>query len=128
MDAIASHLSPIASRVAVPRSVPGLVTRRVMAMTFMEGTPLMQLQDKVAHLPKWKRERVGLGGSGGFGVWRVEGLGVCGGACRVQAGPRRATCAHPLSEPTLLPLPNPHPPLPRPPASSSATSPRPTAA
>lgn len=58
MDSIAAHLAPISSRVAVPRSVPGLVTRRVMAMTFMEGTPLMQLQDKVAHLPKWQRDKV----------------------------------------------------------------------
>ncbi|KAI8476233.1 MAG: ABC1/COQ8 ser/thr kinase [Monoraphidium minutum] len=57
MDSIATHLSPIASRVAVPRSVPGLVTTRVMAMTFMEGTPLMQLQSKVAHLPKWQRDK-----------------------------------------------------------------------
>ncbi|KIZ06293.1 hypothetical protein MNEG_1674 [Monoraphidium neglectum] len=57
MDAIATHLAPITSRVAVPRSVPGLVTQRVMAMTFMEGTPLMQLQDKVAHLPKWQRDK-----------------------------------------------------------------------
>jgi hypothetical protein len=29
MDAIATHLAPISSRVAVPRSVPGLVTKQV---------------------------------------------------------------------------------------------------
>jgi predicted unusual protein kinase regulating ubiquinone biosynthesis (AarF/ABC1/UbiB family) len=57
MDAIASHLAPIRARVAVPRSIPGLVTRRVMAMTFMEGTPLTALADRVAHLPQWQRER-----------------------------------------------------------------------
>ena len=59
MDSIAEHLGPISPRVAVPRSVPGLVTPRVMAMTYIQGTPLMQLKDKVAHLPKWKREKVG---------------------------------------------------------------------
>lgn len=57
MDSIAAHLAPISARVAVPRSVPGLVTKRVMAMTFMEGTPLLQLADRVAHLPQWKRDK-----------------------------------------------------------------------
>lgn len=74
MDSIASHLSPIQSRVAVPISVPGLVTRRVMAMTYMEGLPLMQLQDKVKHLPKWKRDKVtrGIGLKGA-----CQGAGDC---------------------------------------------------
>lgn len=75
MDSIATHLAPISSRVAVPRSVPGLVTRRVMGMTYMEGAPLMSLAERVAHLPKWQREkvggrahlRVGRGGGGGGG-------------------------------------------------------------
>jgi len=31
-----------------------------MVMSFMEGTPLMQLRQKVAHLPKWKRDKVRL--------------------------------------------------------------------
>uniref|UniRef100_A0A383WA42 LysM domain-containing protein n=1 Tax=Tetradesmus obliquus TaxID=3088 RepID=A0A383WA42_TETOB len=38
-------------------SVPGLVSRRLMVMSFMEGLPLLQLKDKVAHLPQWKREK-----------------------------------------------------------------------
>jgi hypothetical protein len=29
-----------------------------MVMSFMEGTPLMQLRDKIADLPKWKRDKV----------------------------------------------------------------------
>lgn len=40
-------------------SVPGLVSQRLMVMSFMEGTPLMQLRDKIADLPKWKRDKVG---------------------------------------------------------------------
>lgn len=59
MDTIAQHLRQLSSHVAVPRSVPGLVSKRLMVMTFMEGLPLMQLKDKVAHLPQWKREKVG---------------------------------------------------------------------
>lgn len=42
-------------------SVPGLVSQRLMVMTFIDGTPLMQLRDKVAHLPKWKRDKVRAG-------------------------------------------------------------------
>jgi predicted unusual protein kinase regulating ubiquinone biosynthesis (AarF/ABC1/UbiB family) len=45
------------ARVRVPRSIPGLVTRRVLAMEFIEGVPLLQLADRVQHLPKWQRER-----------------------------------------------------------------------
>jgi predicted unusual protein kinase regulating ubiquinone biosynthesis (AarF/ABC1/UbiB family) len=59
MDTIAQHLSVLSSAISVPRSVPGLVSQRLMVMTFMEGLPLLQLRDKVAHLPKWKREKVG---------------------------------------------------------------------
>ncbi len=32
-------------------------------MTYMEGTPLMQLADKVAHLPQWQRDKVRVGNS-----------------------------------------------------------------
>lgn len=59
MDTIAQHLRELSAHVSVPRSVPGLVSRRLMVMSFMEGLPLMQLKDKVAHLPQWKREKVG---------------------------------------------------------------------
>eukprot|EP00775_Hariotina_reticulata_P010212 gene10212-10373_t len=47
----------MSSAISVPRSVPGLVSQRLMVMTFMEGLPLLRLRDKVAHLPKWKREK-----------------------------------------------------------------------
>jgi predicted unusual protein kinase regulating ubiquinone biosynthesis (AarF/ABC1/UbiB family)/LysM repeat protein len=51
-------LSPSApARVRVPRSIPGLVTRRVLAMEFIEGVPLLQLADRVQHLPQWQRDR-----------------------------------------------------------------------
>lgn len=59
MDTIHRHLQPMAGRVTVPRSIPGLVTPRLLVMTFMEGVPLLQLGDKVSHLPKWQREKVG---------------------------------------------------------------------
>jgi hypothetical protein len=58
MDTIAQHLQQLSRSVRVPRSVPGLVSRRVMVMSFMDGLPLLQLKDKVAHLPQWKREKV----------------------------------------------------------------------
>ncbi|WIA37974.1 hypothetical protein OEZ86_001350 [Tetradesmus obliquus] len=57
MDTIAQHLSQLSHSVRVPRSVPGLVSRRLMVMSFMEGLPLLQLKDKVAHLPQWKRDK-----------------------------------------------------------------------
>jgi predicted unusual protein kinase regulating ubiquinone biosynthesis (AarF/ABC1/UbiB family) len=62
MDTIAEHLSGWKGRVAVPQSVPGLVTQRCMVMTYMDGLPLMQLKDEVAHLPKWQRDKVGIAG------------------------------------------------------------------
>eukprot|EP00879_Flechtneria_rotunda_P019841 GHRR01020855.1.p1 GENE.GHRR01020855.1~~GHRR01020855.1.p1 ORF type:complete len:296 (+),score=106.59 GHRR01020855.1:572-1459(+) len=57
MDTIAQHLQQLSSHVAVPRSVPGLISQRLMVMTYMEGLPLMQLRDKVAHLSEWKRRK-----------------------------------------------------------------------
>ncbi|CAM6128703.1 unnamed protein product [Calypogeia fissa] len=35
------------SPVIIPRSVPGLVTRRVMCMDFIEGTPIMQMEGEL---------------------------------------------------------------------------------
>eukprot|EP00878_Enallax_costatus_P021138 GHUV01022371.1.p1 GENE.GHUV01022371.1~~GHUV01022371.1.p1 ORF type:complete len:637 (+),score=223.29 GHUV01022371.1:216-1913(+) len=57
MDTIAEHLRELSAHVTVPRSVPGLVSRRLMVMSFIDGLPLLQLRDKVAHLPQWKREK-----------------------------------------------------------------------
>lgn len=36
MDTIAEHLAPLHRRLAIPRSVGGLVTQRLMVMTFVE--------------------------------------------------------------------------------------------
>jgi predicted unusual protein kinase regulating ubiquinone biosynthesis (AarF/ABC1/UbiB family) len=43
MDTIAGHLRKVAAHVTVPRSVPGLVTDRVLVMEFVDGVPLMQV-------------------------------------------------------------------------------------
>ena len=43
MDTVAEDLRPIARRVRVPRSVPGLVTERLLTMHFLPGLPLTQL-------------------------------------------------------------------------------------
>lgn len=43
MDTIAAHLRKVCRKVAVPRSVPGLVTPRLLVMEFMQGQPLLQV-------------------------------------------------------------------------------------
>jgi hypothetical protein len=65
MDTIAQHLSGWRGRVAVPQSVPGLVTQRLMVMSYMDGLPLMQLREKIEHLPQWKKDKVRGGARGG---------------------------------------------------------------
>lgn len=67
MDTIAQHLSGWRGRVLVPQSVPGLVSQRLMVMSYMEGTPLMQLREKIEHLPQWQKDKVG-----GVGWWRGD--------------------------------------------------------
>ncbi|CAM6105645.1 unnamed protein product [Calypogeia fissa] len=50
MDRIAIALNTAnkgKSPVIVPRSIPGLVTRRVLCMEFIEGTPIMQLEGEL---------------------------------------------------------------------------------
>eukprot|EP00798_Chlamydomonas_sp_ICE-L_P027625 gene27625-7262_t len=42
MDTIARNLSDISKRVTVPRSVPGLVTQRLLVMSLIDGTPLTE--------------------------------------------------------------------------------------
>eukprot|EP00798_Chlamydomonas_sp_ICE-L_P027624 gene27624-7261_t len=42
MDSIASHLSGVAKRISVPRSVPGLVTPRLLVMSLLDGVPLTE--------------------------------------------------------------------------------------
>lgn len=54
MDTIGEHLRPLRSRITVPRSLPGLVTRRLLVMEYINGTPLNDAAEKLASLPKWK--------------------------------------------------------------------------
>jgi hypothetical protein len=37
-----------------------------MVMSYMEGTPLMQLREKIEHLPQWQKDKVG-----GVKLWCV---------------------------------------------------------
>lgn len=48
MDTVADHLKRMSGRVTVPRSVHGLVSRRLLVMQYVEGVQLMQLKDKVS--------------------------------------------------------------------------------
>jgi hypothetical protein len=43
MDTVAGNLKPIRSRVVIPTSVPGLVTDRMLVMSYLDGLPLTQL-------------------------------------------------------------------------------------
>lgn len=56
MDTISEHLAPIASRLQVPRSVGGLVTQRLLVMSFLEGVPLQEASRKVSGLSARRRE------------------------------------------------------------------------
>lgn len=44
--------------VVVPRSVPGLVTRRVLTMGFVDGVPLTRLEGHVSRMKLPKRLKV----------------------------------------------------------------------
>ena len=46
MDDIAARLAPMRASLRVPRSVGGLVTRRVLVMDFLDGIPLTRLREK----------------------------------------------------------------------------------
>eukprot|EP00250_Pteridium_aquilinum_P017177 c23492_g1_i1 orf=528-2114(+) len=52
MDRIADSFSAYSKRkpapVQVPRSIPGLVTRRILIMQFIEGTPILRLGEEMA--------------------------------------------------------------------------------
>jgi ABC1 atypical kinase-like domain len=43
MDMISLNLAKIRPRVEVPTSIPGLVTKRVLVMKFLDGVPMTQL-------------------------------------------------------------------------------------
>lgn len=55
MDSVAQSLQKISSRVVVPRSIPGLVTNRVLVMHFMEGVPLRELGSRTKNLSERKK-------------------------------------------------------------------------
>lgn len=48
MDSVALALHDISDRVVVPRSIPGLVTRRMLIMEYVDGLPLNQLASRTA--------------------------------------------------------------------------------
>ncbi|CAD7702937.1 unnamed protein product [Ostreobium quekettii] len=50
MDIIAQNLRSISKRVIIPRSVPGLVTPRLLVMHYVNGIPLRSLQSRTAGL------------------------------------------------------------------------------
>ncbi|CAG9460985.1 unnamed protein product [Pedinophyceae sp. YPF-701] len=56
MDKVADDLMVIDDRVTVPRSVPGLVTPRVLVMEYIKGTQIMKLEDKFRELSKMQRQ------------------------------------------------------------------------
>eukprot|EP00959_Pyramimonas_sp_CCMP1952_P177111 3702107-Pyramimonas_sp.AAC.1 len=45
MDVIADNLKAIQRRVKIPRSVPGLVTKRMLVMDYLDGVQVMRLGD-----------------------------------------------------------------------------------
>lgn len=56
MDSVAQSLRKISNRVVVPRSIPGLVTPRVLVMHYMEGVPLRELGSKTKNLSARKKQ------------------------------------------------------------------------
>jgi len=56
MDTIAHHLRGIRQRIEIPRSIPGLVTRRLLVMQFLEGVPLTEAGSKLRDLSQMKRD------------------------------------------------------------------------
>lgn len=55
MDTIAHQLRDIRDIVTIPRSVPGLVTRRVLVMGFIPGVPLLEAGKKMQNLTAFQR-------------------------------------------------------------------------
>lgn len=55
MDKIACALRSIQKRVVIPQSVPGLVTKQMLVMSFMDGIPLRSLGERAASLSDQKQ-------------------------------------------------------------------------
>mmetsp|Transcript_26987 Transcript_26987/g.49662 ORF Transcript_26987/g.49662 Transcript_26987/m.49662 type:complete len:347 (-) Transcript_26987:128-1168(-) len=63
MDTISSHLRDLRHSVSIPTSIPGLVRRQVLAMSFLDGSPLTAFADpnseasrKLRSLPPIRRK------------------------------------------------------------------------
>ncbi|GFR52787.1 hypothetical protein Agub_g15404, partial [Astrephomene gubernaculifera] len=56
MDTLADHLRPLCRRLAVPRSVGGLVTRRVLVMSYLQGIPLLEASSRVGRMSPRARQ------------------------------------------------------------------------
>jgi predicted unusual protein kinase regulating ubiquinone biosynthesis (AarF/ABC1/UbiB family) len=56
MDTTYSNLKHIRKRLVVPHSIPGLVTSRVMVMSYLNGVPLTKLGEHVNNLPLAQRK------------------------------------------------------------------------
>ena len=56
MDTVGENLKAIRSRVVIPTSIPGLVTDRVLVMSYLNGVPLTQLHKHASDLPEWKKK------------------------------------------------------------------------
>lgn len=56
MDMTWSSLRQIRSRVVVPHSIPGLVTNRVLTMTYLQGVPLTKLEGHLTEVPQHLRK------------------------------------------------------------------------
>eukprot|EP00892_Ulva_mutabilis_P003003 jgi/Ulvmu1/12703/UM095_0007.1 len=56
MDTTCANLKGIRGRVAVPHSIPGLVTSRVLTMTYLQGVPMTKMERHVTGLSQMQRK------------------------------------------------------------------------
>ena len=56
MDTTCASLKRIRDRVVVPHSIPGLVTKRILTMTYLQGVPLTKLEDHLTDIPHYQRK------------------------------------------------------------------------
>ena len=106
MDTVSENLKGMRRRVIVPNSIPGLVTDRVLVMTYLNGVPLTQLHNHASDLPEWKKKAA---------VKRVRCMSAQHWPCLVNAPWQAAIAnllgqtwldewAHVLAHPALQPL------------------------
>lgn len=56
LDLLMQEHKGLSKKIEIPRSVPGLVTRQLLVMNFLDGTQITRLGDKVHSLSKRKRK------------------------------------------------------------------------